>query len=608
MEKFSFLHDFNMLAVALLLVLVSGCAGNINYLSPLPEKNSAPLDQNHGIVVAKIINASLSKPFNELIITPENINESKDAKFQLLNSIRPLSDGSTVFASATPGGAYTLGAIGFRHVQDDLIYYQTIPVGKASGTFEVKPGEVTDLGSLVFYQKHLGDENIGMLIRVPDEPSNVLSTYFPSYKTPDTHIYRWNKDEFDGEREKLYLTASQHPTIFDGRYKSPDGSIYFLAKLGVILKRDSSGRWSQDTVNTNSGLTAISQNNKGDIAVGGLDGRFFYKMAKGSWVDLSMPSEFQIDYINFTGENSLDVIANSSDTIRILRGNKVNGSIEWDELNRYTSDHGWSHSRSGARQDASTASSPAGSNRWKDSIKKVNVSKVGDNRYISIDFVSHGDTRFFAPTNTEAFELTDQDWVTLPDQELPDITSVFIHDGVKLGRKGKHAIIFNYGANLYRYDSDSDLWKILKSRVTPCVDGKWPDEDGCEGPGEEASQNLIDQTVTNIKQLSSPFGFNSLPLFKNEKEAIASVDFRELGTYGAPLKESRLLFTKDGGMSWYVTDASLPKEYCKDLISEVTDRLLVGCNGTTGEFYESFDEGMSWTLVHENSGFPIKPN
>ncbi len=598
MQKFTFLKNFNLLAVAL--VLVSGCAGNINYLSPLPEKNSAPLSQNHGIVVAKIINASLSKPFNELIITPDNINESKDAEYQLLNSIRPLSDGSTVFASETPGGTYTVGAIGFRHVQDDLIYYQTIPFSKESGTFEVKPEQITDLGNLLFYQKKQGDKYIGMLLRVPGEQSNVLSTYFPSYKTPGTHINSWNEDKLDDERENMYLSASHHPTIFDSRYKSPDGSLYFLAKLGVILKRDSRGDWSQDTVDTISSLTAISQNTKGDIAVGGLNGSLFYKAAIGDWTNLSIQPEFEIDYINFTSDNSLDVIANSSDTIRILRGKKVNGSIEWDELNRYTTDRGWLHSRS----DTQTASvSPAGSNRWKDSIKTVGVSKVGNKRYISIDFVSHRESRYFAPINTELFELTSQNWVVIPEQAFPEITSVFFHNGVKLGRDGKHDFIVNYDTNLYLYDSDSGLWKTLNNRITPCVDGNFPGENGCENPSEETSHNLIEQTVTKIKELSSSFGFNSLPLFKSEKEAIASVDFRALGSYGAPIKESRLLFTKDGGMSWYVTEASLPKENCKDLISEVTDRLLIGCNGSTGEFYESFDEGMSWTLAHENGDF-----
>ena len=72
---------------------------------------------------------------------------------------------------------------------------------------------------------------------------------------------------------------------------------------------------------------------------------------------------------------------------------------------------------------------------------------------------------------------------------------------------------------------------------------------------------------------------------------------------GKRSNEIKIVKTNDAGKTWRITDLELPSEFCTRLISKVKDSLLLSCNGTSSDFYESSDFGKSWQHVREHESF-----
>ena len=113
----------------------------------------------------------------------------------------------------------------------------------------------------------------------------MLKTYFKFFPVETSTITSWNEDNLDEEQQLTYISALQNPVTFTDSYLAPDDSIYFLAKLGVIVQRTSKGEWLVDAVDTDLELTTIQQNEAGDIVLGGYEGALFYKKSGGEWQD-----------------------------------------------------------------------------------------------------------------------------------------------------------------------------------------------------------------------------------------------------------------------------------------------------------------------------------
>ena len=75
------------------------------------------------------------------------------------------------------------------------------------------------------------------------------------------------------------------------------------------------------------------------------------------------------------------------------------------------------------------------------------------------------------------------------------------------------------------------------------------------------------------------------------------------GLISALAGEIKIVKTNDAGKTWRITDLELPSEFCTRLISKVKDSLLLSCNGTSSDFYESSDFGKSWQHVREHESF-----
>jgi photosystem II stability/assembly factor-like uncharacterized protein len=112
------------------------------------------------------------------------------------------------------------------------------------------------------------------------------------------------------------------------------------------------------------------------------------------------------------------------------------------------------------------------------------------------------------------------------------------------------------------------------------------------------------KTAEAKKSRKVSFSFRSTPVFKNDLEGIAITTFTDFNIWtGQRSSNTRILVTDDGGKSWLASKSKLPKKYCNSFVPEVSDRLLVSCNGSSGDFYESHDDGATWEHVRQQENF-----
>lgn len=580
-------------------LLLSGCAGQVNIL-PTLDKN-IPVTSDNGVLVARIINASAYPlPFNQLTIAAENLNESKELKPERMLSLTPRIDGSTVYSSTLKPGTYALSSIRSFHSRGDYWYSRFISSDAKFGTFEVKAGQVTDLGTLIYYQKPQEDRYLDTLLRLPEnEKGEVLKKYFSFYQYDQNNILSWNDDDKEEERESLYLSVAQNPTVFNHRYLAPDNSIYFLGKLGVILKRTSAGEWEVDAVDTNFELNDIAQNNQGDLIVGGVEGKLFWKPFGGEWHDISLTHNVQIERLVFHNETTIDMITRNGIDLNIFR-TMILPHIEWQEMNHYTSVSGWKNNdfianpfeEKSKRKKSSSKKMKPKADRF---ISSVSLSDLNKTSYISVRTISKNDNPVFSSGEVEAFGYHPETWTIYSPEKDPEVTSIISAGAAKLGITEAGFWSMSGQSTYSRYDKKAGDWKKINTSLRTCPDGSPTTKKNCD------SGLALKKSIPSI---SKSFNLISVPMFKNELEAVAIVNFSDIAFWsGERSSETKILSTSNGGKSWIDTGYTTPNKYCTSLVQELSDRLLVSCNGSSGDFYESFDDGANWQHVRQQENF-----
>jgi hypothetical protein len=150
----------------------------------------------------------------------------------------------------------------------------------------------------------------------------------------------------------------------------------------------------------------------------------------------------------------------------------------------------------------------------------------------------------------------------------------------------------------FTFDEKQSKWDEIKMRAYVCETGEVTSSFNCTtGLKNKRGEDIV------VKNKGRQFSLYSFPNFLNEDEAYV------FGRLVSPIKsiegseKIQLFVTRDGGSHWVISPYSLPNDYCHSLIAEVSDRLLVSCNGATGEFFESLDKGKTWIQVREQGVF-----
>ncbi|MFK8017329.1 MAG: hypothetical protein AB8G17_18035, partial [Gammaproteobacteria bacterium] len=343
------------LLMLFLMSALAGCLSEVNVRPTLTEETVVKPEQ--GVLVARFVNAgNYPLPFNQMTIAPQNLNQSDVIKPERLVSVTKQVDGNTVFAATVDAGSYALDSIRSFQLFGEYTYSRFINADATFGTFQVRPGQTTDLGTMVYYPKPAGDKFEDILVRVPDTATGAtIDAYAPFRQYNRDTLLTWDADGFEDDRQRLYASIVQNPVNFETAYETPNGSILFLAPLGVILERDVSGNWSADAVDTNLQMFAAAQNDAGDRAVAGADGKVFFRPVGGDWQDVSLDIGQHVDSLSFAPDGKLVALVRerSALVIKVLPP-----AGQWSDVNQFVATRGWYKENSSPRYASRRSTKP----------------------------------------------------------------------------------------------------------------------------------------------------------------------------------------------------------------------------------------------------------
>ncbi|QBY05621.1 hypothetical protein E2K93_15150 [Thalassotalea sp. HSM 43] len=577
------------------LFMATGCVtSNVDLVEPLTAKT--PIAENQGVVTVQIINTSAYPlPYNFITIAPKNVNESKKVKYQRLESLLPATTNSTIFASAVNAGSYSLSDIRSFFVKGDYYFIRGAGADIEFGTFDVKANQVTDLGTIIYYPKPDGDRFLNVLSRIADQQAGEsLIKYFP-FIDINKEVLGWDEDDAEDERFSLYSSIAQNPLAFNKQYLTANGDFYMLAKLGVLLVRTDDGEWQLEAVDSNNDLHAIADNDSGDILIGGDEGRLFFKAAEDDeWLDVSLTQNLRISEINSLQNNRFELLTYDDKQMKVLQGGLSNDGFQWQVIRSYAVNKGW---RDADGNDVIVQADIDKKKKKKKKSKRTKIlgvrtaSKDGK-KYVEISRGYKRELSVFSEGTQDQFVI-DEDWnivekiginETFATQYTAGKNTIFVEQAGYWSWTGQPSI--------YYFDANSGSKVMIQDSIRTCPEGYAMKTKSC----------MKDKKKVKIKKES--FSFVSYPWFYGEKEALSIVAFSGYDFWTGP-KETKyeIIKTLDGGANWQRTELQLPAKYCRSIITEVTDALVVSCEGVSSDIYQSNDLGETWQHVRQHEDF-----
>jgi hypothetical protein len=568
-------------------LFLGGCASNVDVAKKLSEQNVVAPEE--GILVAKVVNASGYRlPINQLFVDPKDVNASKKVKSKLVYSDdKPVGD-SNIFAVSMKPGEYSLSVIRSFIVRGEGYYSRGTGLDPEFGVFKIEAGQVTDLGTIIYYPKPQDERYMDIAIRIPETADgSVLRDYHAGYYNDSLEVLTWDEDDRDDQRFSDYASAAQNPIVYADQVMAPDGSIYFLGKLGVILRYSTDDGFETMAVDTNLELNTFAQNEAGDRVVGGYAGDlFFQNSGDEEWTKVAMSKQATIHHVSFYQENMIDVVFDTGRTLTVMRLDKQN--LEQQQiLNTYTYALKWAQNDVPAPVKQ-TAPKPH-------NIKNVTVASRDGAKVLKVSGYRSGRWSYFDSSDVETYEFSPDDWVMLRPKNKEAMDAVLQAGAKQLGIKSAGFWSWTGSPSYFTRSTDADAWTELNTEILSCDEGKTL-------KGAICIANEGDTQGTKAKK--EDINFVSRPWFWTKDDGLAIVNFssRDFWT-GESSSSTEILMTNDGGKSWTKSEAKPPKEYCSTIVGEFTDRLLLSCSGATTDFYESTDNGQTWDHIRQQQDF-----
>lgn len=575
-----------IVCLILAVFVLSACESTVT-MAPKLSSNKTNVTQSDGIVVARVINTS-KFPFalNQMFIAPKELASSKKVKpFLAYAEDEPVGN-SSLFAISLPNGEYSISTIRAMYFNGNYYYQRGAYVDPTFGTFKVESGKVTDLGTIVFYPKPQDDQYIDTLVRVPDTADGkLLEKYFPKYAKSADDVLTWDEDGLDDDRFTDYANIAQNPINFTKIVQPNDDSLYFLSSLGVILKY-TNDEFEELAVNSDLKLNTLDENDSGDLLVGGYEGALFYKdVNSDEWRDMSLAFDTTVFDVSFVNEKVFDVLSVSGTQLRVDRYDLDNMDLV-SNLNTYSFLKKWKNS---------ALVNKAAVNK-KPKVKTIsNVGVIQSNGIKKLRVIAHnvGKYSVFGRKTIENYDVVDEQWVTQPSSSEGEVDQTTIAGNVELGMKLPGFWALRYIPTYYVRANTTQPWSKITDFIYYCKEG--------------ATLNSKATCIKNGKvseRRKKSFTFLSRPWFSDENNGIAIVNFSSVSFWsGERSTETKILSTNNAGKLWVETELELPKPYCNEIITEISDYILLSCDGATTDFYRSDDMGESWEHIRQQQAF-----
>lgn len=589
-KKSSILRYFSLASVLATTLFMSGCATSRYEQAPGLTVVKEPTAEQ-GLVVVRLIDTESSfLQFNDITLAPENINEDKEAKYQELTVLKPMQEGNSLFTGILKPGRYSIQAYGYKYF---LGYWISdfVKVGVSFGTFEVKAGQVTDLGTLIHYAKPSDDIYINTLTRAPNpDIGEVLKKHYRFHKFDTENMLTWDDDESAEEHESRYASVAQNPLKYTKIAKTHDQHTYFLSPLGVMLVRDHEGDWDLDAVDSNMFLTAIDKSADGGLLLGGYEGTLFYKPAEGEWMNVSVEPEWTIDNIEFRNANEAMIVRHNNNDVVVELATIQEDSVQLKELNRFEGQgYGWTSFEKNAEEAAEKEQG-----KYNYRIENVSAFEFEGRWQIGLRVAGNKDVSLFSSVSNLNFDY-DKSTNVARTMKFDKRIDFVISTGDRLIGIDKPGVwSWSNKFEFYAYDEEAKKWAVMNRSVKWCGQHEIlvTNEKRCEtnGPKVKTSEFL---SVGQMVKLDNGTTFTV---------AVIS-DFRPKDRNDKTYSHIRLLKSLDNGKTWLDAKANFPNYMCRHLVPQVTDRLLLSCQTYSSDFYESTDEGDSWKHVRHQEAF-----
>jgi photosystem II stability/assembly factor-like uncharacterized protein len=515
---------------------------------------------------------------------------SKDKTAVRLEAISYAPNHSTVFFSSLPEGEYTLMNIRGLYSAGDLQYSRWVNADETMGTFKIKSGQITDLGKIIHYTKVSGDRYKDLLVPIPR--SSALTEIPQGNLLPNMDISQvstWDDDGREGDRQALYSNIVQNPVTYNDRYLSKNGNLYLVGKLGFIFKRDKLGNWSNDAVDTDFDITAVAETESGILIVGGESGQIFIKDGDGKWQPHPVPADFLIDAINTDADGNIFVIAHTTREAKVFTKSTKNINRGWTAQATLDPITGWKNDQGQTFPikyvPAKRVKRVKPGRDYPRAISSLSFIEFSGKMYIAT-FLYIGNTpNLIGATNRYLHEISSDFSTFTPKADFNEGVDGVVKAGVGfIGIKKPN--FFTLTPTYFRFDAATNDWVKIGTAVNVC-----------RALGKE-------NKFCKSAALTTPkFNFVGVPVFIDANRAYALAQLWHGGIDGID-GEYIAIDTEDGGKTWTYNKKPLPNgKFCLDTISQVSDSILVFCNGVSADFYQSNDQGVSWQHVRESVKF-----
>jgi hypothetical protein len=379
---------------------------------------------------------------------------------------------------------------------------------------------------------------------------------------------------------------------FAGQVLAPDGSLYLLGKLGVILRYSPDDGFETLAVDTNLQLNSFAQNDAGDRVVGGFESALFFQAAGDEWQSVNLPEKATVHYLTFYQENEVDVVYSVDKYLYVSRFDK-DDLTNVRVLNTYDYITRWEFSEKVVSDDDKSKSKDTKKVPKPHNIKNAWVTKVGDKAQLKVTSFRKGRYSHFDSTDVETYEFSPDTWEMKIAKESEGMDSILSAGAAEIGIQQAGYWSWTGRPTYYSRASSTSEWREISAKLEYCKEGTTMQKNGACTDGKKGS-----------KPESDRFTFLSVPWFWDGENGLAIVNFSDVDFWsGKRESETKILTTNNGGISWEKTELSLPKEYCSNIVSEINDRILLSCEGATSDFFESTDRGVTWQHIRQQQDF-----
>ncbi|GAB2704832.1 hypothetical protein GCM10027170_38650 [Aliiglaciecola aliphaticivorans] len=327
-RTFHILMEKSMKKLILIFVISAFLNGCATYeINSTHLDNSQPLAQNHGVVALQVINntarlAPLHPGWTEVIairmdnheqIKQAAIEEAKAkaaAKNKAFNAdevewdpeaytFSPNSQGvvdSQLFAGSMPEGEYLIASLYSFYSDGNMSSWLTMPVYASAGTFNVKAGEFTNLGSLVFqpllniketsfWSNRSSSKAYVTRISEAENLQDFIIEHFPNLASSVNfnQPLGWEDDKFVELRNKLSALSRNNAYGSQALILQEHNKRAVAAKFGQLHVVNNDDSWTQIDLPTNGQLTSVLELD-GKILVGSERGQVFISDSlQGDW-------------------------------------------------------------------------------------------------------------------------------------------------------------------------------------------------------------------------------------------------------------------------------------------------------------------------------------